>query len=157
MEKYLGVLADEKLAVSQQCAFVACTVKWILGYVKKEVASSMRSNLSFWSPIWSSQHKKRGAELGVGPQEGHKADQRDGVPLQQRKAEVAGLLQPGEHSEGHAGSPVLKGRLINKIEADILQSLIVAGGSPDCRWVGIRQFLRFLQPKPFCDSTVPWF
>ena len=41
-EKNLGVLVDNRLAVSQQCAFVAKKVNGILGCIKKSMASRLR-------------------------------------------------------------------------------------------------------------------
>ena len=51
--------------------------------------------------------------VGVGPDEGHKDDQRAGVPLLQRKVEGAGLVQPEEKALGrpHCSFPVPKGSL----------------------------------------------
>ena len=42
MEKDLGVLVDNKLALSQQCALVAKKANGILGRVKKSIASRSR-------------------------------------------------------------------------------------------------------------------
>jgi len=42
VEKDLGVLVDNRLAVSQQCAFVANKASDILGYLKISVASRWR-------------------------------------------------------------------------------------------------------------------
>ncbi|KAK4822051.1 hypothetical protein QYF61_008860 [Mycteria americana] len=40
--------------------------------------------------------QERYGPVGVGPEEGHKNDQRDGTPLLRRKAERVGFVQPGE-------------------------------------------------------------
>ena len=41
-EKEVGVLVDERLAMSQQCALVAKKVSSILGCIKRSVASRLR-------------------------------------------------------------------------------------------------------------------
>ncbi|GAB0177293.1 cAMP-dependent protein kinase inhibitor alpha [Grus japonensis] len=56
VEKYVGILVDEKLDMSQQCALAAQKASCILGCIKRSVAT--RS-----------------------PEEGHKDDQRAGAPL----------------------------------------------------------------------------
>ena len=57
-ERDLGVLVDDKFAMSQQCALVAKKVSGILGCIKKSVASSLREVLiplcsALVSLIWS--------------------------------------------------------------------------------------------------------
>ena len=47
-------------------------------------------------PALRPQHKKDVELLGVGPEEGHKDDQRAGAPPLQRQAGRVGALQPGE-------------------------------------------------------------
>jgi len=50
----------------------------------------------------------------VGPEEGHKNDQRDGTPLLRGKAERVGAVQPGEEKapgRPYCGLSVLKGGL----------------------------------------------
>jgi len=66
-EKNLGVLADEKLNISQQCALTK--VNSILGYIKRNVAirssevipclhsALMKAHLEYCVQFWSPQHK----------------------------------------------------------------------------------------------------
>ncbi|KFW63963.1 hypothetical protein AS28_08918, partial [Pygoscelis adeliae] len=69
-EKDLGVLVDEKLDMSQQCALAAQKVKCILGCIQSSVASRAREGtlplcsalvrppLEHCVQLWSPQHKK---------------------------------------------------------------------------------------------------
>ncbi|PKU48754.1 rna-directed dna polymerase from mobile element jockey-like [Limosa lapponica baueri] len=87
-EKDLGVLVDEKLNMSQQCALAAQKANSILGCIKRSVASRSQEVIL---PLYSHE-TPRGVLCpalesstqeghGTGPAEGHEDDQRDGAPL----------------------------------------------------------------------------
>ena len=93
VEKNLGMLADKKLDMSQQCALAAWKDKSILGCIRKGAASRVRKvivplcsalvrfHLEYCVQAWNPQYRK---DVGVGPEEGHGDDQRAGPALQQR-------------------------------------------------------------------------
>ena len=89
----MGVLVDEKLDMSKQCAVTALKANRILGCIRRSVASRSRKviltlystlvipHLEYCIQLWSPQHRKDMDLLEVGPEKGHKDDERGGTRL----------------------------------------------------------------------------
>ncbi|GAB0182311.1 cAMP-dependent protein kinase inhibitor alpha [Grus japonensis] len=92
-EKDLGVLIDEKLDMSWQCALAAQKANRVLGCIKRGVTSRLRDViLPLYStlvrpppralrPVLGSPVQERHEAVGARPEEGHKNDKRAGAPL----------------------------------------------------------------------------
>lgn len=99
-EKELGVLVDKRLHMNWQHSPAVQKAKHIPGCTKGSVASRLRgwffpSAPLYWDPTWNTESILRSAAqegtcpVGVGPEKGHKNDQKDEMPLW-RKAESWG-------------------------------------------------------------------
>ncbi|GAB0178463.1 mitochondrial enolase superfamily member 1 [Grus japonensis] len=91
VERDLGVLVDNKLNMSEQCAAAAKQANRMLGCINKGITSRdkeviiplyaglVRPHLEYHVQFWSLLCKK-GGQAGEGPEKGHKDDQRTGKP-----------------------------------------------------------------------------
>ncbi|GAB0180065.1 mitochondrial enolase superfamily member 1 [Grus japonensis] len=103
-EKDLGVLMDNKLSMSQQCALVAKKDNSILGCIKKSVASRsrevilplcstlMRPHLEYSVQFWAPQVQERQGTTGESPVGGYKDDEGTAAFLMRKRLRKLGLF-----------------------------------------------------------------
>jgi len=92
-EKDLGVLVDDKLNMTHQCALAAQKANCILGCIQSSVASRAREGIlpfllcfsetppGVLHPALEPSAQERHGAVGAGPEEGNTNDQRAGIPL----------------------------------------------------------------------------
>jgi len=90
-EKVLGVLVDEKLNMTRQCALTAQKANCILGCTKRSMTSRSREVIlplcsgetppRILHPALEPSAQERHGPVGGDPKEGHKNNQRDGTTV----------------------------------------------------------------------------
>jgi len=103
-EKYLGVLVDEKLNISQKSVLAAWKANGILGCIKRGVTNRMRKEIvTLCSAIMRVPSAVLRSDLGLRAQERNRASEvgpEEAMKMirgLQKQAEGFGHVQPGEH------------------------------------------------------------